>query len=256
MSETQTTTAPAGEAQPQQTTGTTTTGQTQTADHSTAGAALFPGDQILPGADTIYDTRKTINAAPEDVWPWIVQWGKGRGGWYVPSKLEKVLPEKYRSTPTINPEWQALKVGDKVPDYGVRKKGGDEYHLEVAQVESQRALVYKGERLGMTFTWALLLETPNGQPANTSSGASTASATETVLHLRFRGKSSQTGWKAKVSLQLGKVADGIMASAMFPGIVDRVEQQEKKPKTATATSAPAAETPATTTQAAPATTTA
>lgn len=242
---TEATTAPAaGEAQPQQTTGTTTA-----TDNSSTGAAKFPGDQILPGADTVYDTRKTINAAPEDVWPWVVQWGKGRGGWYVPSKFEKVLPEKYRSAPTINPEWQALKVGDKVPDYGVRKKGGDAYHLEVAQVESQRALVYKGERLGMTFTWALLLETPNGQPANSSSGASTASATETVLHLRFRGKSTQTGWKAKVSLQLGKVADGIMASAMFPGIVDRVEQQEKKPKTATeatTTTAPAAETPAAT----------
>lgn len=204
---------------------------------ATAAPGQFVGDDILADADTVYDQRKTINAAPEDVWPWLVQWGKGRGGWYVPSKFEKVLPEKYRSAPTINPAWQALKVGDSVPDYGLggkkdKKGGGDDYHLEVAIVENQRALVYKGERLGQAFTWALLLETPGGAPAPVS--GSGASATETVVHLRFRGKSLQSGWKAKVALQVGKVADGMMASAMFPGIVDRVEQQEKKAKTATA----------------------
>lgn len=195
----------------------------------------FPGDDILEGADTVYDSRRTIGAAPEDVWPWLVQWGKGRGGWYVPSKFERVLPEKFRSAPTINPEWQALKVGDVVPDYGLGKKagaagdrgsssppgaGGGGYSLEVAVVESPRALVYKGERLGLDFTWALLLETPDGA----------AGAAETVLHLRFRGKSQQGGWKGKVALQVGKVADGVLASAMFPGIADRAEQQEKKAK--------------------------
>lgn len=197
---------------------------------TTAAPGEFAGDSILADADTVYDQRKTINAAPEDVWPWLVQWGKGRGGWYVPSKIEKVLPEKYRSAPTINPEWQALKVGDSVPDYGLGKKGkaGEDFNLEVAVVENQQALVYKGERLGQAFTWALLLETPGGAPAPVSGSGS--SATETVLHLRFRGKSLQSGWKAKVALQVGKVADGMMASAMFPGIADRVEQQEKKGK--------------------------
>lgn len=208
---------------------------------NTPAVEAFPGDNILPGAEAVYDSRKTIAAAPEDVWPWLVQWGKGRGGFYVPSKIEKVLPEKYRSAPTINPEWQALKVGDTVPDYGLGKKGkkGDadeEYNLEVVVVESQRALVYKGQRRGVDFTWALLLETPGGAAAGQTTGEadSTASATETVLHLRFRGQSQQTGWKGKVALQVGKVADGILASAIFPGITDRVVQQEKKAKIATA----------------------
>ncbi|CAN8101235.1 unnamed protein product [Discula destructiva] len=224
--------------------GNTTTNATAGAAAETAAAtpapAQFPGDNILPDADTVYDQRKTINAPAEDVWPWLVQWGKGRGGWYVPSKFEKALPEKYRSAPTIDPKWQDLKVGDKVPDYGLGKKTkkGDaavEYHLEVAALDNQRALVYKGERLGQDFTWALLLESPSGAAAGTtgSSADSTASAAECVLHLRFRGKSQQTGWKAKVTQQLGKVADGMMASAMFPGIADRVELQQKR-ATATA----------------------
>lgn len=180
-----------------------------------------------PTADTV-----TVNAPPEDIWPWLVQWGKDRGGWYLPAKVEKILPEKFRSTPTIVPKWQTLKVGDSVPDYGLGKKdAADGHSIEVALIESDRALVYKGERAGVNFTWALLLETPSGAPAGTgSSAASTASATETVLHLRFRGKSNQTGWKAKVAVQVAKVSDAVMASAIFPGIADRVEPKAEKAK--------------------------
>lgn len=176
--------------------------------------------------------KLAVNAPPEDIWPWLVQWGKDRGGWYLPAKVEKILPEKFRSTPTIVPKWQTLKVGDSVPDYGLGKKDSAEGHsIEVALIESDRALVYKGERAGVNFTWALLLETPSGAPAGTeSSAASTASATETVLHLRFRGKSNQTGWKAKVAVQVAKVSDAVMASAIFPGIADRVEPKPEKAK--------------------------
>lgn len=133
------------------------------------------------------------------------------------------------------PKWQTLKVGDSVPDYGLggKKESSAEGHsIEVALIESDRALVYKGERAGVNFTWALLLETPAGAPAGGagSSAASTASATETVLHLRFRGKSTQTGWKAKVAVQVAKVSDAVMASAIFPGIADRVEPKAEKAK--------------------------
>lgn len=147
--------------------------------------------------------------------------------------MEKVLPEKFRSAPTIVPKWQTLKVGDSVSDYGLgnKKDAAEGHSMEVALIESDRALVYKGERAGVNFTWALLLETPGGAPAGTeSSAASTASATETVLHLRFRGKSNQTGWKAKVAVQVAKVSDAVMASAIFPGIADRVEPKAEKVK--------------------------
>ncbi|POS73229.1 hypothetical protein DHEL01_v208374 [Diaporthe helianthi] len=202
----------------------------------TTPAALYLGDNLIPDAEMVYDQKRTINAPPEDIWPWLVQWGKDRGGWYLPAKVEKILPEKFRSTPTIVPKWQTLKVGDSVPDYGLGTTGKDKkesgHSIEVAMIESDRALVYKGERAGVTFTWALLLETPAGAPAGTtqSEAASTASATETVLHLRFRGKSNQTGWKGKVAVQVAKVSDAVMASAIFPGIADRVEPKSEKAK--------------------------
>jgi hypothetical protein len=41
----------------------------------------MPGDDLIPGAAST--TRAvTVAAPPEQVWPWLVQLGYGRGGWY------------------------------------------------------------------------------------------------------------------------------------------------------------------------------
>jgi hypothetical protein len=49
----------------------------------------------------------TINAAPERVWPWLVQMGRDRGGWY-----SRDLPDNAgrRSAAAVHPEWQDLAV--------------------------------------------------------------------------------------------------------------------------------------------------
>ena len=53
----------------------------------------------------------TIDAPPDAVWPWLVQMGYGRGGWYSYDALDM----SGRSADGILPEWQALAVGDIVP---------------------------------------------------------------------------------------------------------------------------------------------
>ncbi len=40
----------------------------------------YPGDNVIPDAVMVYDQTQLINARPVDVWPWILQVGKGRGG--------------------------------------------------------------------------------------------------------------------------------------------------------------------------------
>ena len=54
----------------------------------------------------------------------------------------------------IVPEWQHLAAGDRVADYGFSK---DDY-FDVVEVSPPYALVYKSERYGTVFTWAILLE--------------------------------------------------------------------------------------------------
>ena len=60
---------------------------------------------------TMADTRGiTIDAPPEAVWPWLLQMGYGRGGWYSYDRLDMK-----GSADEILPEHQALAVGDIVP---------------------------------------------------------------------------------------------------------------------------------------------
>jgi hypothetical protein len=90
----------------------------------------LPGDDLVPGARTI-DTRSIeIDAPPADVWPWLVQMGYGRAGWYSYDAIDMVGASSRR----IVPEWQTLGVGDVVPTH----PGGG---FEVRRLEAGRALV-------------------------------------------------------------------------------------------------------------------
>jgi hypothetical protein len=90
----------------------------------------LPGDELVP-EPTMSDTRGiTVNAPPEAVWPWLVQLGFGRGGWYSYDQLDM----KGRSADEIRPELQSLAVGDLVP---TDPNGG----FEVRILEPNRALV-------------------------------------------------------------------------------------------------------------------
>jgi len=56
----------------------------------------------------------TINAPAADVWPWLVQLGQHRGGFYSYSWLENLVGCDMHNADRIVPEWQELKVGDEV----------------------------------------------------------------------------------------------------------------------------------------------
>jgi pyruvate/2-oxoglutarate dehydrogenase complex dihydrolipoamide acyltransferase (E2) component len=54
----------------------------------------------------------TIDAGPEDVWPWLVQMGAGRAGWYSYDRLDN---GGVHSAEEIVPSLQHLAVGDVMP---------------------------------------------------------------------------------------------------------------------------------------------
>jgi len=72
--------------------------------------------RAMPGdLDHIGWTRAiTIDAAPEQIWPWLVQWGQGRGGWYSYDWLENLFGFDIHTADRILPEYQNLAVGDPV----------------------------------------------------------------------------------------------------------------------------------------------
>jgi hypothetical protein len=74
-------------------------------------AASLPGDGILPDAATT--TRAiAIAAPPEAVWPWLLQLGHGRAGWY---SYDWIDNDGRPSADRVVPELQDLRVGDQIP---------------------------------------------------------------------------------------------------------------------------------------------
>ncbi len=71
---------------------------------------LMPGD--LDG--TRWTRAITIEATPQQIWPWLVQWGQGRGGWYSYDWLENLFGFDIHTAEQILPEYQNPQIGDPI----------------------------------------------------------------------------------------------------------------------------------------------
>lgn len=90
----------------------------------------YPGDDLVD--DPLLALTYTIeaNADPQDVWPWLLQMGYNRGGWYIDTWWDqfsqdhvwpRFVPKEargryYPPAEEILPEYQSLQVGDTIPD--------------------------------------------------------------------------------------------------------------------------------------------
>jgi Polyketide cyclase / dehydrase and lipid transport len=170
----------------------------------------YPGDALIPNPAMVFDRTREIAAAPERVWPWLAQLGKQRAGWYLPFSIERWLPRSRRATRSIVAKWQGLTVGDRISDYGGRHE-----YLEVVTIDAPNSLVYRAERFGTVFTWALLLTpTPNGA---------------TCVHLRFRGLLRSTGSVRAAIVFAGDCLDRATTVPMLEGLAERVSLHEHRP---------------------------
>ena len=82
-------------------------------------AGPYPGAGIVPDGRRGPTMAVTIDAPPDRVWPWLVQLGGDRGGWYSWDRLDNAGRPSARR---IHPEWQDLAVGDAVT-YRTRRRG-------------------------------------------------------------------------------------------------------------------------------------
>lgn len=118
----------------------------------------LPGDDIVRGPKTVYTMAMTIRAKPSEIWPWLVQMGQGRGGFYTHEWVENLLGADIRNTDCIVPAWQKLDVGATVrltPDPYFGEPG---QFMTVAAIEPERALVFRQTLPnGSIASWAFLL---------------------------------------------------------------------------------------------------
>ena len=72
----------------------------------------LPGDELIPSPKKIITHAITIKAPSEVIWPWLVQLGADRAGWY---SYDRIDNGGMRSAKKIIPELQSIKVGDIMP---------------------------------------------------------------------------------------------------------------------------------------------
>jgi hypothetical protein len=119
-------------------------------------ALSLPGDSFIP-RNTIVSTRAlTIHAPAAVVWPWLVQLGQGRGGFYSYDWLENLFAADMHNAERILPELQHLQVGDHIslqrngpfgivvalePEQMLVISGGWAFYLRPVDEQSTRLIV-------------------------------------------------------------------------------------------------------------------
>lgn len=96
-------------------------------DHEVAGP--YPGAEMVPEGTRAATMAVTIDAPPEQVWPWLVQMGWGRGGWYSWDLLDNGGRPSARE---VHPEWQDLAVGEQLR-YSMLGRVADAYRVGILE---------------------------------------------------------------------------------------------------------------------------
>ena len=107
---------------------------------------IMPGDSLVVDPTYAGTMAVTVNAPPDEIWPWLVQIGYQRGGLYSYDWLDRLFGYLDRPSATrILPEWQHLAVGDRIPL-------GRGPSWPVAVIDTGRALVLDMRNVG-GFDW-------------------------------------------------------------------------------------------------------
>jgi hypothetical protein len=108
----------------------------------------MPGDELVPNPMMSGTRAVTIAAPPEDIWPWLVQIGYGRAGFYSYKAIERLMGlTAISNADRVLSEFQQLTLGDVVPF-------GPGAALPVVALRENRHLCFAmSEHLG-AVTWA------------------------------------------------------------------------------------------------------
>jgi len=169
------------------------------------------GDPPLGQSHYRIDHAVTINAPVDSVWPWIVQLGQDRAGFYSYDWLERLFGAKIHNANTIVPQWQQRKVGDTVRAVQRDYLGGlfgPDLGWEIKAMVPGRAIVLQN--------WGAFVLSPDGP-------------SRTRMHIRTRGEGVPTLAGIAItplSLLVFEPAHFIMERGMLLGIKRRAESRK------------------------------
>ena len=183
----------------------------------------YPGDDLIPDPDrAVFTMATTLPAPPEKVWPWLVQMGGDRAGFYSWDRLDH---HGEPSADRIVPEWQHLQQGQRL-----NSEPSGQNWMTAEVVEPDRTLVLRSTTAlpsGRSFDpraaplprayldgiWGFYLRpTPGGQ---------------TRLVARTRGRSRPQPLMGAVGLVLLQPLHLIMQTRQFRNLRARVSAQAR-----------------------------
>ncbi len=107
------------------------------------------GDEINPNPSFSGTRAVTVRARPEHIWPWLVQMGYRRAGFYSYDRLDN---DGIASADSVMPEYQDLKVGDSIPMSA-------DSDAEVVEIDVGRSMLWvfrvEGQWENATWAWGL-----------------------------------------------------------------------------------------------------
>lgn len=162
--------------------------------------ASMPGDGLIDDVAYLATRAITIDAPAEAVWPWLVQVGCLRAGFYADDLLDNL---GHPSARTIVPELQHLEVGQWVP---MSPTPSDTTAFRVAGFEPNRWLLWHQPLSSWSWT---LTELPGGR---------TRLVTRLRIHLDWHHPAISA-----FSVALNELGDFPMMRRMLLGIRDRAE---------------------------------
>ena len=109
----------------------------------TEATDALPGDDLVPEPKWSSTLGITVDASPEDVWPWIAQIGQGRGGFYTYQTLENLAGAGITNVTEILPDHQHPVAGE-----GISLASGMP-PLRIDAVDPPNALVLFGSPAGV-----------------------------------------------------------------------------------------------------------
>ncbi|WP_152622703.1 hypothetical protein [Archangium violaceum] len=181
----------------------------------------MPGDELVQEPQYVTTRAITIQARPERIWPWLIQMGEGRGGFYSYVWIERLLGMRLENAERILPEFQNVKVGEPLA-----VEPQDDYVMQVKVLEPDHALVLGGSTPAPwgEATWTMALE-----PLDEHS-------TRLVSRCRTRFNSTRDMLLVLSFLDIGQL---LMERKWLRGVKERAERWAHAPAEPMAPEAPA-----------------
>jgi hypothetical protein len=162
--------------------------------------AKLPGDDLLESAAFTATRAITIAAPPSQVWPWLLQVGFGRAGFYSYDLLDNLGRPSARQ---ILPEFQSPQIGDRAAPMAEPANETNSFRISV--LDPPTTLVWS--KPDSTWSWHL-------------SPAENGSSTRLVTRLRARYELTPF---LPVTLLLMEIGDFPMMRRMLLGLRQRAE---------------------------------